>query len=461
MSNHIDSKQYSIRFKQKFGKEPNHIGPYLGYKKRLEHVCSECKETFYRSPISIIKSGRIANGNDRCVKCCQILGKKEFIEKINKKYSGKIECLSYYKGKSLAKLKCNTCGNVWGVKQAKTLLQQNRVFGCKQCAIEFTVKTRKMYKQKKVVTSKGNISLEGFEDIAYRYVHNIKGVKHENIKASSSGLVPTIEYKYKNKKRKYYPDFLVNNDRIVEVKSLWTLGKDYEVNQKKAKACIKKGLKFNLLVVDKGRVFNIEEDWVNKPYDYVFRKVVSKKPNPIRILSLDPGVTNFAWSVLEIDDKDKIKVIATGMLEDTVTDLKSLFLSVQMEAFIEDVKYIIRHFKVTEIVYERFMTRGHKGTTIELISYMIGALVCSTNFRVPVRPIIAAQWKNEYNKINNIENLYKQIKGNKNLTIHQVDSILIGLYGYKLIKNSKENAFKSAQTILNRSKSCLKVKLTV
>jgi hypothetical protein len=72
------------------------------------------------------------------------------------------------------------------------------------------------------------------------------------------------------------------------------------------------------------------------------------------------------------------------------------------------------------------MARGMKGSTIELVNCMLGALVARSGLKSQnVKLLPAAQWKNEFNRIYNLEEFYKSV----NCVDHQADASLIGLYG--------------------------------
>ena len=76
---------------------------------------------------------------------------------------------------------------------------------------------------------------------------------------------------------------------------------------------------------------------------------------------------------------------------------------------------------------ERFMARGMKGTTIELVNIMIGYLSAmwkSRNKR-SFKLLTAAQWKNEWNRRSDLKEFYKKAS----CEVHQVDAIGIGMYG--------------------------------
>ncbi len=51
------------------------------------------------------------------------------------------------------------------------------------------------------------------------------------------------------KKRKYYPDiYIISEQKIVEVKSIWTYKKELGRNLLKEKACLKAGYDFKFMI---------------------------------------------------------------------------------------------------------------------------------------------------------------------------------------------------------------------
>lgn len=85
-------------------------------------------------------------------------------------------------------------------------------------------------------------------------------------------------------------------------------------------------------------------------------------------------------------------------------------------------------YKVSDVIAERFQTRGNGGPLIELVSTMNGALVSNAYaHNVTYRLITASQWKNQVNKYNDLEALYLYTHS-LGYTPHETDATLIGLY---------------------------------
>ena len=60
-----------------------------------------------------------------------------------------------------------------------------------------------------------------------------------------------IEYEFNNKIHYYYADiYLINENKIIEVKSTWTFDKDYDKNIAKKNACLEQGFDFEFWIYD-------------------------------------------------------------------------------------------------------------------------------------------------------------------------------------------------------------------
>ena len=124
----------------------------------------------------------------------------------------------------------------------------------------------------------------------------------------------------------------------------------------------------------------------------------------ITILACDPGVRNFAYSIIEYDTSNKpfhvrkVKVLQHGVVGCTVTELKSAnSLYRQRLKFGSVFKRLKRDFKPTHSLAERFMSRGFGGgaSTAEKINFMIGVLHGLDVAGHPLKLIGASVWKNE------------------------------------------------------------------
>lgn len=147
-------------------------------------------------------------------------------------------------------------------------------------------------------------------------------------------------------------------------------------------------------------------------------------------LGMDPGTNNFAVSAVSVGlRKGAFEILTHHMVDSAVNDIKSEDTGERIKRFSAEIKCLKRTHKAIFVTAERFMTRGHGGTTIESISVMLG--VVATVFGTEVRFITAANWKNAFNKWYNLDKLYGDMKP-YGITNHQVDAVCIGLYGASL-----------------------------
>lgn len=179
----------------------------------------------------------------------------------------------------------------------------------------------------------------------------------------------------------------------------------------------------------------------NKPYELPLKVLPNKG---FRMLALDPGTRNFGISMIEYSDS-KVKVLANALFTDPINTMVEF--NSQRHSYRQEVARWVKAFKPNAITAERFQTRGNGGPTIELVSSMLGILDC---FGIPLRFITASTWKNAFNRRFTVhsdkalEVMYQHIE--KPLTPHQLDSVLIGVYGLEF--GFKKQLSYSPQDIL-------------
>lgn len=107
----------------------------------------------------------------------------------------------------------------------------------------------------KVCAFKGAILfLQGYEDYVLRVILQARYVDEDLFAGVNSirSEIGDVWYSYNGTLHKYYPDFYIESEnKVVEVKSAYTVSVNTEVNELKRLACIKAGLAFELIVVDK------------------------------------------------------------------------------------------------------------------------------------------------------------------------------------------------------------------
>jgi hypothetical protein len=110
---------------------------------------------------------------------------------------------------------------------------------------------KKMYKYKKYKLPSGKIvKLQGYEpqvltDLLKTYNENDIIIGRRNI----SNIIGDIEYFFDGIKHTYFPDFYIKSEnKIIEVKSIYTYELHKEKNKEKEKSCLIKGLKFEFII---------------------------------------------------------------------------------------------------------------------------------------------------------------------------------------------------------------------
>lgn len=153
------------------------------------------------------------------------------------------------------------------------------------------------------------------------------------------------------------------------------------------------------------------------------------------IFSTDPGTKHFAAAFTEISDSGKVRVVATGMIHNTIQDLTKDVCK-QQDLFRSEIRQLFRKYgKPDACCFERFQSRGNGGTLIECVNIMLGMLIADTNKFNP-RIITAATWKNRINMHlksigYSLDSMYSDNKLHSKKSIkqiHELDAALIGMY---------------------------------
>lgn len=140
------------------------------------------------------------------------------------------------------------------------------------------------------------------------------------------------------------------------------------------------------------------------------------------ILGCDPAKNTFAVSVIECDAA-RIDIIDHHMLINPVKELTGLVQD-KFKRFGTEIRSLVKTYDVDAIAAERYMNRGRTGTAIELVSGMLGCIASSVKVD-DVMLIPASQWKNAYNKLWDLDEIYSEA-GNK--LVHRLDATLIASY---------------------------------
>lgn len=170
------------------------------------------------------------------------------------------------------------------------------------------------------------------------------------------------------------------------------------------------------------------------------------------IISADPGKENFSVAIQSLEDNvPQIEFVT--LLPQRITELRSNakppFIE-QLDTFIDFFEKLIDKYNPAECTMERFQVRFRTGGAVaEVVNVMIGIIcvICRERF-IPVKLVIAGEWKNHFNRVSEIslDDTYKCVK---KLPPHVIDSAFIGLY-YSMdndIFYTKENIISYCQKL--------------
>lgn len=244
--------------------------------------------------------------------------------------------------------------------------------------------------------------------------------------AHTPNAVQSYRYVYKGIAATYTPYcavgaelFEVSNSRSLKLEG------DWDICKARAKAAQRAGAVAHMLYLVGTEVHVMPSEWLR--WNSVQVQAWSRKfeLQELVVLSMDPGVTNFAWSVLKAKRGGRVDVVATGMLRHTLKELTGNSRE-NTDAFCAEIQELLEEYRVSHMIMERFMSRGMKGLTIELVNTMIGILMGMWNGEsASFKLVTAAQWKNEWNRRSDLKAFYKTV----NCEVHQADAIGIGIYG--------------------------------
>lgn len=166
------------------------------------------------------------------------------------------------------------------------------------------------------------------------------------------------------------------------------------------------------------------------------------------VLGLDPGTSNFGYAYIAYTE-GKLKIVDCGVLSKIITNLtdkpqkvkgkskKGVVkeyppFTVQMSDFYNYWNKGLIKYSPTEVVAERFQSRGLRGKSIESVSIMLGALsVLCKSKHINIFLLMAATWKNKTNKYTELDQIYKEVS----IPNHIVDAAFIAVYRISIIYN--------------------------
>lgn len=261
--------------------------------------------------------------------------------------------------------------------------------------------------------------------------------KNEGLSAKAGVTRSRVEYKDRGIVKDRHI-LRKGNTSILRIKLDELDDREWKQIQLIGKAETKSGIKFSLQLskpcvvrtVEWKKIDNLKyEDWQRK-----LRRV--NYPGRNLVIAIDPGVVNSAFSVFDVNQN--ITLLDRGMFHNLMTSLTSMDISDSRSQFqqefgklLESARHKYNYVGPIHLVIERFMPRGYKQTTIELVNIMIGQMLTVhsvLSLSGLVRVITPSQWKNAFNRKFDLEKSYMKAK-KCGLTPHELDSTLIGRYG--------------------------------
>ncbi len=216
--------------------------------------CTVCQTRFEAIPKSV------ELGTSNCPTCKHQDFADEYVSRLAQEFPH-ITLAEPYRGfRTAVKHRC-TCGEEFTRKPfiSKTVV---RNAGCPKC--DYAVGGPRL---KTVEFGERVVQCQGYEDAALKYLESRPGFIPGKLSTSKAEGTPNIRYRYASKIRTYYPDFYyAPKNRLIEVKSIFTLlSVDYRKTVAKARACLKQGYEFRLILIHNKVVLNVPTGWFNLP----------------------------------------------------------------------------------------------------------------------------------------------------------------------------------------------------
>jgi len=190
---------------------------------------------------------------------------------------------------------------------------------------------------------------------------------------------------------------------------------------------------------------HLQLDFVNKT------GISTSVPEGLRVLGFDPGSKNFGvFGGILYGGKTlhRVSLLETSLLRNAITTFNDDEFAEQVAKFKNEIRMLVLRVKPRVIFIERFQSRGLKGLTVELVSFMIGLIVgmChelteELGHAVVTHLRIASQWKNAVNRQFSLDSLYAQLP---KAIHHRLDACLIALSAfpdkdvYKILADKKK-----------------------
>jgi hypothetical protein len=184
------------------------------------------------------------------------LSQEEFIKKASEKHNNKYTYNNtiYTNINNKIIITCSIHGDF--IQIAHKHLQGN---GCKECGLISSI-TKNSYKKKEYIFPSGKtIKLQGYENFAIDTLLK-NNILEEDIITLNDKEHPKIKYFIKNKSYIYFPDiFIKSQNKIIEVKSIYTYINKIDINEIKKEECIRQGYNFEFWILD-----HKTKKWINE-----------------------------------------------------------------------------------------------------------------------------------------------------------------------------------------------------
>lgn len=142
------------------------------------------------------------------------------------------------------------------------------------------------------------------------------------------------------------------------------------------------------------------------------------------IVALDPGVKNFAYSVLSIESPT---IILSGHLKNPIFSIKEADVKNSVSLFLWEISDLLKQIDYSDrdkIIIERYQSRGgYKNSQIEYVNVMIGVLLGHYDALL----VMPATWKGFMKRTYGSNDMLHLLQ-NSNLSSHMADAIGIAIY---------------------------------
>lgn len=149
----------------------------------------------------------------------------------------------------------------------------------------------------------------------------------------------------------------------------------------------------------------------------------------MKILSIDPGVHNYAYSL--ISDESDEKVLFKDHLKNPLQSIKKGDITDNLKLYLWEITDLLKKASLREddyIIAERYQPRGHRNNQIELVNIMLGILADKVHNRIIL--VMPTTWKTYMKNKYGSNDMLKLLKV-KCESEHIADSIGIGAFAFE------------------------------